>query len=46
MRMAAGREIEPVIDGTLPMSRVGEGAQKLIDRNFFGKIVLTPCTIP
>ena len=28
MRMAAGREIEPVIDSTLPMSRIGEGASE------------------
>lgn len=42
MRMVAAEEIIPVIDSVLPLSETGKGVQKLIDRDFFGKIVLVP----
>jgi len=30
----------PVIDSVLPMHEAGRGIQKVMDRDFFGKIVL------
>ena len=42
LRMAADGEIVPVIDCILPMKDAGPGIQKVMDRDFFGKIVLTP----
>ncbi|MGI9412953.1 MAG: zinc-binding dehydrogenase [Hyphomicrobiales bacterium] len=42
MRMAAEGAIVPVIDSVRPLSETGDAVQKLIDRDFFGKIVLVP----
>ena len=42
LRMAAEGEIVPAIDCILPMRDAGPGIQKVMDRDFFGKIVLTP----
>ena len=42
MRMVAANEITPVIDSVLPLSETAKAVQKLIDRDFFGKIVLVP----
>ena len=42
LRMAADEEIVPVIDSVTPLSETGDAVQKLIDRDFFGKIVLVP----
>ena len=41
LRMAAEGDIVPVIDSVLPMSDAGRGIQKVMNRDFFGKIVLT-----
>ena len=40
LRMAAEGEIVPVIDSVLPMHEADRGIQKVMDRDFFGKIVL------
>jgi len=42
MRMVTDGEITPVIDCVLPLDETATGVQKLIDRDFFGKIVLVP----
>ena len=41
LRMAADGEISPVIDSILPLSDAARGIQRVMDRDFFGKIVLS-----
>ncbi|MFW5679232.1 MAG: quinone oxidoreductase family protein [Pseudomonadota bacterium] len=41
-RMAAHGEIAPVIDGVHPLDEIAPVMQRLIDRDFFGKLVLVP----
>jgi alcohol dehydrogenase len=40
--LAASGGIEPVIDSVSPLERTPEVMQRLIDRDFFGKLVLVP----
>ena len=42
MRMVTDGEIEPVIHAVRPLSETGGAIQQLIDRDYFGKIVLQP----
>ena len=42
MRLVAEGEIQPVIHAVRPLSETAEAVQQIIDRNYFGKIVLQP----
>ena len=42
MRMVTDGEIKPVIHAVRPVSETGAAIQQLIDRDYFGKIVLQP----
>ena len=42
IRMVTDGEIKPVIHAVRPVSETGAAIQQLIDRDYFGKIVLQP----
>ena len=44
MRMAAEGEITPVIHAVRPLEETGAAIQQMIDRDYFGKIVIQPQT--
>jgi len=42
MRLVAEEKIQPVIHAVRPLSETAEAVQQIIDRDYFGKIVLQP----